>query len=261
MQGCLYYIKNLNYGNFSTQIGNIFYIWFTSSQINQIKNDFIKDSLIFIKDSFTNYDFMNYQCINNDKINNTDKIKNKIKIKDKISLVFLSNNQNSFNNYLKELKTCFNRIKPFKTFKNIKNIKNINKINKINFNNEKHYLQSSSLYIQKKSEIIEKSILNFLNGKSKKIEINYFFLTGSDFEKKIWASTCRIPYGKTASYKEVARLSGYPKAWRAAGTALGKNPLMLVVPCHRVIKASGDIGLFGGGTDVKKFLLRLEGFC
>lgn len=137
MQGCLYYIKNLNYGNFSTQIGNIFYIWFTSSQINQIKNDFIKDSLIFIKDSFTNYDFMNYQCINNDKINNTDKIKNKIKIKDKISLVFLSNNQNSFNNYLKELKTCFNRIKPFKTFKNIKNIKNINKINKINFNNEK----------------------------------------------------------------------------------------------------------------------------
>jgi O-6-methylguanine DNA methyltransferase len=68
----------------------------------------------------------------------------------------------------------------------------------------------------------------------------------------------RIPYGKVASYKELAESAGYPNAWRAAGTAISKNPVMIVVPCHRIIKSDGSIGLYGGGEKVKEFLLDLE---
>ena len=60
------------------------------------------------------------------------------------------------------------------------------------------------------------------------------------------------------SYKELAQKAGYPNAFRAAGTALGNNPLMLVVPCHRVIRSNGEIGYFGGGEEVKLMLLDLE---
>ncbi|GAG73838.1 unnamed protein product, partial [marine sediment metagenome] len=67
-----------------------------------------------------------------------------------------------------------------------------------------------------------------------------------------------IPYGKTVSYRKLASLAGYRKAWRAAGSALKKNPVILIVPCHRVIRSDGNPGEFGGGKKVKKFLLSLE---
>lgn len=113
------------------------------------------------------------------------------------------------------------------------------------------------LYL-KKSKYIESSILKYLNGQSKKIGIDYSFLTGSDFEIKIWTAAASIGYGQVATYKEVAELAGRPGAWRAAGTALGNNPLMLIIPCHRIIKSSGYIGLYGGGEEVKEHLLELE---
>jgi methylated-DNA-[protein]-cysteine S-methyltransferase len=110
----------------------------------------------------------------------------------------------------------------------------------------------------KKSLEIERQILDYLSGKVKKISLDIYFLTGSDFEKKVWNTAVSIPYGKTLSYKELAEKAGFPLAWRAVGTALGHNPVMLVVPCHRVIKSDGSIGNFGGGEKVKEFLLNLE---
>jgi len=79
------------------------------------------------------------------------------------------------------------------------------------------------------------------------------------FRRDVLKATARIPYGGTVTYSEIAGRAGSPRAHRAAGSALGSNPIPLVVPCHRVVRAGGAIGNYGGGPEVKEFLLRLEG--
>jgi methylated-DNA-[protein]-cysteine S-methyltransferase len=79
------------------------------------------------------------------------------------------------------------------------------------------------------------------------------------FYRKVLRATARIPYGKTRSYSDLARRAGSPRAVRATGTALGSNPLPIVVPCHRVLRTGGALGGYGGGLDVKQHLLELEG--
>ena len=81
---------------------------------------------------------------------------------------------------------------------------------------------------------------------------------GTRFEKKVWSELRKIPYGQTRSYKEIARAIGHPKAFRAVGNANGKNPLSLIIPCHRVIESNGGLGGFGHGIKVKKQLLDFE---
>ena len=85
-------------------------------------------------------------------------------------------------------------------------------------------------------------------------------LEGSDFFKKVLARIEKIPYGKTKSYKEISNLIKRPSAWRAVGRASGSNPIPIVIPCHRVIKSSGDLGGYsgGGGTLFKSYLQLLE---
>jgi methylated-DNA-[protein]-cysteine S-methyltransferase len=84
------------------------------------------------------------------------------------------------------------------------------------------------------------------------------FLTGTDFEKKVWSVLKDIPFGETRSYKWVAEKTGNPAAVRAVGRALSKNPLPVVVPCHRVIESSGSIGGYSPGVEVKRRLLEME---
>lgn len=86
-----------------------------------------------------------------------------------------------------------------------------------------------------------------------------FAARGTDFQKQVWDGLTRIPYGRTASYVELARMVGKPTASRAVGAANGRNPLSIVVPCHRVIGAGGALTGFGGGLPTKEFLLTLEG--
>lgn len=112
--------------------------------------------------------------------------------------------------------------------------------------------------IEMSSPEIEKELAGYLSGKTREISLEPVYLYGTDFEKKIWETARKIPYGNVASYKELAQKAGYPNAFRAAGTALGNNPLMLVVPCHRVIRSNGELGYFGGGEEVKLILLDLE---
>jgi methylated-DNA-[protein]-cysteine S-methyltransferase len=81
---------------------------------------------------------------------------------------------------------------------------------------------------------------------------------GSDFQCRVWAALCDIPYGVTISYAELARRIGNPKASRAVGLANGANPLAIIVPCHRVIGANGSLTGYGGGLPAKQFLLELE---
>lgn len=81
---------------------------------------------------------------------------------------------------------------------------------------------------------------------------------GTAFRKSVWNELCRIPYGETISYGEQARRIGNPRASRAVGAANGANPLPIVVPCHRVIGASGQLTGFGGGLPIKQWLLDHE---
>lgn len=84
-------------------------------------------------------------------------------------------------------------------------------------------------------------------------------LQGTDFQKRVWKELLDIPYGKTISYMQMAINLGDKKCIRAAGTANGRNPVSIIVPCHRVIGANGDLVGYGGGLDKKKFLLEHEG--
>ena len=83
-------------------------------------------------------------------------------------------------------------------------------------------------------------------------------LSGTDFQKKVWKALCEIPYGKTQSYIEIAAKIGNPKAYRAVGTANNKNPIVIVIPCHRVIGKNGDLTGYAGGIDKKLLLIKLE---
>jgi len=81
---------------------------------------------------------------------------------------------------------------------------------------------------------------------------------GTEFQKKAWAALLTIPYGETRSYKEQAEAVGNIKACRAVGAANGKNPISIIIPCHRVIGADKSLTGYGGGLDIKKALLILE---
>jgi methylated-DNA-[protein]-cysteine S-methyltransferase len=82
---------------------------------------------------------------------------------------------------------------------------------------------------------------------------------GTPFQLGVWAELARIPYGSTISYSALAERVGRPRAVRAVGLANGRNPLPIVLPCHRVIGADGSLTGYGGGLAAKQFLLRLEG--
>ena len=82
---------------------------------------------------------------------------------------------------------------------------------------------------------------------------------GSDFFKEIWTEAARIPFGQTISYGELAHRAGHSRAARGVGSAMARNPLPILVPCHRVIGADGSLHGFGGGLDMKRWLLRHEG--
>jgi methylated-DNA-[protein]-cysteine S-methyltransferase len=83
-------------------------------------------------------------------------------------------------------------------------------------------------------------------------------LDGTTFQKEVWAELSRIPYGETISYGELARRVGRPKGPRAVGQANGRNPIPIIVPCHRVLAGNG-IGGYGGGLPMKRSLLAVEG--
>ena len=82
--------------------------------------------------------------------------------------------------------------------------------------------------------------------------------TGTDFQKRIWKQIARIPFGKTISYTDLAKRAGAPKAIRAAGAATGRNPLSIIVPCHRVLGKNNVLGGYAGGLKRKRHLLALE---
>lgn len=88
-----------------------------------------------------------------------------------------------------------------------------------------------------------------------------FSLRGTPFQQRVWAELARIPYGKTWSYQELAKRVGSPAAVRAVGSANARNPVCIFIPCHRVVRSSGELGGYAGGVENKARLLELEGIA
>jgi len=110
----------------------------------------------------------------------------------------------------------------------------------------------------KKTELIKEQLKKYLSGQRKKFTVP-FKIEGSRLQKDVYTNLLEVKYGQTISYKELAKKSGYPKAYRAVGTALSKNKIPIIIPCHRVIRSDGAMGNYTGGRWIKKILLELEG--
>jgi methylated-DNA-[protein]-cysteine S-methyltransferase len=103
----------------------------------------------------------------------------------------------------------------------------------------------------------ERQLAEYFAGKRRSFTVP-LDLRGTSFQTNVWEALLAIPFGETRSYGELARLLGNPRAARAVGAATGKNPVSIVVPCHRVIGAAGELTGFAGGLDAKVSLLALE---
>lgn len=97
----------------------------------------------------------------------------------------------------------------------------------------------------------------YFSGKLKSFDLR-LAPEGTEFQKSVWRALCKIPYGETRTYKDIAESIGNPKAYRAVGHANNRNPISIIVPCHRVIGSNGKLTGYACGLDIKAFLLNLE---
>lgn len=107
------------------------------------------------------------------------------------------------------------------------------------------------------TDAVFQQVTEYLNGLRREFDFPYT-LHGTEFQRKVWRALCAIPYGETRTYGEIAAAVGNPKACRAVGMANHCNPILIAVPCHRVIGANGKLVGYGSGLDMKRSLLQLE---
>jgi methylated-DNA-[protein]-cysteine S-methyltransferase len=129
------------------------------------------------------------------------------------------------------------------------------------FVNHRHMPESKAGWtLNKKHPVLqkaEKELTEYFAGKRDTFTVP-FNLGGTPFQKRIWKEIATIPFGKTISYSELAKKAGAPKAVRAAGAATGRNPVSVIVPCHRVMGKNNSMTGYGGGLERKQRLLALE---
>ena len=106
---------------------------------------------------------------------------------------------------------------------------------------------------------VRRELDEYFAGARRRFETPVDWRLTNGFTRRVLRATARIPYGGAATYREVATRAGSARAVRAAGNALGANPIPIVVPCHRVLRTGGALGGYGGGVERKRFLLELEG--
>ena len=114
------------------------------------------------------------------------------------------------------------------------------------------WIREDSMFAEAKTQLLE-----YFAGTRKTFSLP-LALEGTEFQKKVWETLVQIPYGVVWTYKELAVAVGNPKASRAVGTANGKNPIPIIIPCHRVIAANGKLAGFAFGVDAKDKLISLE---
>jgi methylated-DNA-[protein]-cysteine S-methyltransferase len=115
-----------------------------------------------------------------------------------------------------------------------------------NLNNESQILNDTKIQLEE-----------YLIGTRTSFDINSY-LIGTKFQKRVWKQVNKIPYGQKLSYKDIAKKISRPKSYRAVANAVGKNPIAIMIPCHRVIRSNGNLGGYSGGIDIKKLLLQKE---
>ncbi|MDP6355933.1 MAG: methylated-DNA--[protein]-cysteine S-methyltransferase [Planctomycetota bacterium] len=132
----------------------------------------------------------------------------------------------------------------------------------LNGPNGKFLSQFAGFGISRKDECLP-DVLNqleeYFEGERQRFNISLDFVTGTSFQHQVWLNLMEIPFGETRSYKWLASQMGRPHAFRAVGNANGRNPIPVIVPCHRVINSSGALGGYSGGLDLKRKLLAIEG--
>ena len=106
-------------------------------------------------------------------------------------------------------------------------------------------------------DVAVEQLTQFFDGQRKTFDVK-LALRGTPFQLDVWRELLRIPYGETRSYAQIAKTIGRPAAVRAVGAANGANPIPIIIPCHRVIGSNGSLTGFGGGIDVKRWLLDFE---
>lgn len=117
--------------------------------------------------------------------------------------------------------------------------------------------ESDWIYNEKPLAEARRQLRDYFEGKRKEFDLP-LRLSGTEFQVSVLEALQKVPYGATVSYGDIAQRIGRPRAVRAVGAANGRNPIPIVIPCHRVIGSSGDLTGFGGGLDTKEALLRLE---
>lgn len=131
----------------------------------------------------------------------------------------------------------------------------------IQFSTSKHQVEPGSDWIDGENDILRDTrtqLEEYFAGKRRDFDLP-LSLVGTEFQKKVWRMLAQIPCGSTFSYQQLATRIGKPKATRAVGAANGRNPIPIVLPCHRVIGAAGGLTGFGGGLPAKRWLLQHEG--
>jgi len=113
------------------------------------------------------------------------------------------------------------------------------------------------IYNEKPFAVARQQLTEYFAGERREFDLP-LKLNGTEFQMSVLRALQQIPYGETTSYADIAERIGRPKAVRAVGAANGRNPIPIIVPCHRVIGSHGDLTGFGGGLDTKEALLRLE---
>lgn len=106
---------------------------------------------------------------------------------------------------------------------------------------------------------VRRELEEYFDGRRRRFDIPVDWALTRGFGRRILRATARVPFGHVATYRDMARAAGSPRAVRAAGNALGSNPLPIVVPCHRIVRTGGGLGGYTGGVEKKEFLLALEG--
>ncbi len=149
----------------------------------------------------------------------------------------------AFISYFSEFGFCLKIVQSENSISEISFLKNLSDIN-----------DSSDTELHK---IVKGQLREYFRGVRKNFDFPLSY-SGTDFQKKVWAEIMKIPYGKTISYSELAYRAASPSAIRAVGTACGKNKLLIVVPCHRVIGKNGNITGYAAGLEVKQKLIELE---
>jgi methylated-DNA-[protein]-cysteine S-methyltransferase len=112
----------------------------------------------------------------------------------------------------------------------------------------------------KMPDSFRQELMDYFDGRLKEFKQEFILLRGTDFERSVWLALKDVPYGETRTYKWLAERVGRPGAVRAVGRSLSKNPIPIVLPCHRIIESDGSIGGYSSGIEKKRRLLNLEYF-